>query len=184
MSSTSVSLLERLRRSDDREAWTRFVHLYTPLLYSWACRCGLQEADARDLLQDIFAILVKELPTFAYQPGRSFRAWMCTILSNRWRELQRRRRPVPLPNEQLLVEETVPEPPSEAEEQRHLLRQTLSLLEGEFAPTTWNAFCLTMLEDRPVAEVANQLGLSENAVYIARSRVLKRLREELRGLVD
>jgi RNA polymerase sigma-70 factor (ECF subfamily) len=186
MQSTPVTLLERLRRPGDGAAWSQFVHLYTPLLYAWACRAGLSENDAADLLQDVFATLLRELPRFEYQPGKSFRAWLRTVLLNRWRTLQRRRAPRSVPPEQL---DAVPGPvepdlPGEAEERRELVRRALALIEGEFAPATWQAFRQCAVLGRRAAEVAAELGLSANAVYLARARVLRRLREQLTGLVD
>src|SRR5260370_39996759 len=94
MAATAVSLLERLKHPQDREAWERFVQLYTPLLYGWARRTGLNHNDTADLLQDVFAILVEQMPKFRYQPGGSFRAWLHAVLLNRWRELRRRKQPV------------------------------------------------------------------------------------------
>jgi RNA polymerase sigma-70 factor (ECF subfamily) len=137
-------------------------------------------------VQDVFTVLVHQLPRFTYHPEQSFRSWMRTILRNRWREQQRRRRPVSLgaiPAEELPGPED-PDLPGEAEERRQLLQQALALLESEFEPTTWQAFRQTAVDGRPIAEVAAALGLSSNAVYVARSRVLKRLREELAGLLD
>src|SRR4051794_7365710 len=72
---TPASLLEQVRRGGDQQAWERFVRLYPPLLYSWARRVGLQEPDAADLVQDVFALLVQNLPQFAYDRHKSFRAW-------------------------------------------------------------------------------------------------------------
>jgi RNA polymerase sigma-70 factor (ECF subfamily) len=185
VSATPVSLLERLRRPDDAAAWSRFVRLYTPLLYAWARRTGLQAADAADLVQDVFAVLVQKLPAFAYNPNQSFRSWMRTILLNRWRALQRRRQPAALgAAAEELPEPENPELPGVAEERRQLLQRALALLEGEFEPATWQAFRQTAVLGQPAAEVAAGLGLSANAVYIARSRVLKRLRQELAGLLD
>src|SRR5438874_593008 len=91
--STSVSLLDRLKRRDDTAAWDRFVALYTPLLYHWLRRAGLQEHDAADLVQDVFAKLVVLLPNFSYNPSQSFHAWLRTVVMNCRRDLQRRRTP-------------------------------------------------------------------------------------------
>jgi RNA polymerase sigma-70 factor (ECF subfamily) len=186
MQSTPLSLLERLRRPDDRAAWSQFVRLYTPLLYHWARGTGLSEAHAADLLQDVFTTLLQELPRFEYQPGKSFRAWIRTILLNRWRTLQRQRSPRPVPPEQLDGRPGVADPdlPGEAEERRELVRRALTLIEGDFAPATWRAFREYVLADRPAEDVARELGLTVNAVYLARARVLRRLREQLTGLVD
>jgi len=79
MHTTPPSLLEQVRRSDDIQAWRRFVDLYTPLLFHWARRVGLREPDAADLVQDIFVLLVKKLPDFQYDRNKGFRAWLRTV---------------------------------------------------------------------------------------------------------
>ena len=89
---TSVSLLQRLRRSQDDDAWRRFVSLYTPLLVAWARKLGVPPHEAGDLVQDVFMRLAQELPRFDYDRGRRFRGWLWTILLNKWRD---RRRPFP-----------------------------------------------------------------------------------------
>src|SRR5262249_42584679 len=91
MLTTSASLLNRLKGGNEQEAWRRFVLLYTPLLYCWGGRLGVQEADAADLVQDVFTLLYQKLPGFTYLPEKSFRAWLRTVLVNRWREGRRRR---------------------------------------------------------------------------------------------
>ena len=90
MTSTSATLLKRLQRPDDQAAWDRFVELYTPLLYYWARRMRLQEADAADLVQEVFALLVQELPRFDYDAQKSFRGWLRTVTLNKWHEKRRR----------------------------------------------------------------------------------------------
>src|SRR5262245_56673632 len=91
MNTTPVSLLERIRNPEEQSAWRRFVEMYTPLMYSWACRMGLQESDAADLVQEVFAVLIVRLPEFVYDRKKSFRGWLRTVLSNKWRDRQRRR---------------------------------------------------------------------------------------------
>jgi len=185
MDRTSQSLLERLRRLDDEASWARFTALYAPLLYSWARRLSAQPDDAADLVQDVFAAVVRRLPEFRYEPGKSFRAWLRTILLNRWRT--NRRRPVPSP----LTADPAHEDPGpallddqdEAEYRRYLLRQTLALLQPEFSPTFWRAFEEHVLADRPAEEVAARLNVSAGTVYVAKSRIFKRLRQELAGLL-
>lgn len=90
MHSTPASLLERLRRPGDRRAWDRFVELYAPLIYYWACRTGLRAEDTADLGQDVFATLLEKMPGFVYDPGKSFRAWLRTLVLNKWRDHRRR----------------------------------------------------------------------------------------------
>src|ERR1700756_3431118 len=90
MHTTPVSLLERVRQPGEQQAWARLVELYTPLLFYWTRRMGLQESDAADLVQDVFAVLVHKLPAFDYDPRKSFRAWLRTVLHNKWRDQRRR----------------------------------------------------------------------------------------------
>jgi RNA polymerase sigma-70 factor, ECF subfamily len=90
MAPTPASLLQRLRQSGDTAAWDCFVHLYSPQLFQWALRTGLQEADAADLVQDVFAILVRQMPSFEYDPSKSFRSWLRAIASNKCRERLRK----------------------------------------------------------------------------------------------
>jgi RNA polymerase sigma-70 factor, ECF subfamily len=82
---TSASLLYRLKNNGEREAWPKFVDLYSPLFYHWARQLGLQEADAADLVQDVFIILWQKLPEFSYDSQKSLRAWPKTIFLNRFR---------------------------------------------------------------------------------------------------
>jgi DNA-directed RNA polymerase specialized sigma24 family protein len=86
MERTPASLLERLRRPGDPDAWARFVALYMPLIYSWGRRVGLQEQDADDLVQDVLLALVRALPSFQYDRHKSFRRWLRTITLNKWRD--------------------------------------------------------------------------------------------------
>ena len=188
MESTSVSLLERLRQPGAHEAWARFVQLYTPLLYHWARRLGLQHQDAADLVQDVFTVLVRKLPEFTYDRDRSFRSWLHAVFLNKWHE-GRRRRAAPLPCADPGDLPGVASPDNvaalgEAEFQQHLMMRALQLMQADFEPTTWKACWEHVVCDRPAAEVARELQITVNAVYLARSRVLRRLRQELEGLLD
>ncbi len=186
MDTTPVSLLERLRQPAETQAWERFVELYTPVLVAWARHLRLDEADAADLIQEVFLLLVQKLPEFRYDPQRSFRAWLCTVTRNKWREL-RRRRTLPQTDEDTLGE--VPgredgDPFWEVEYRRHLAGRALRIMQAEFEPTTWKACWECVARGRPAAEVARELGISVNAVYLAKSRVLGRLHRELDGLLE
>jgi RNA polymerase sigma-70 factor (ECF subfamily) len=187
MHTTSASLLRRLKQSADRETtWARFVHLYTPLLYHWARKLGLTAHDAADLVQEVFTLLLRKLPEFDYQPERSFRGWLRTVTLNRWRDLCARRR-VPVEDAALVPEPAGPDPVevfAEEEYRRHLVRRALEVMQAEFPPATWRACWEYMIAARPPGEVARELGITVNAVYLAKSRVLSRLRQELEGLLD
>jgi RNA polymerase sigma-70 factor (ECF subfamily) len=185
---TSVSLLERLRQPGAQEAWTRFVQLYTPLLYYWARRLGLREQDAADLVQDVFTVLVQKLPEFTYDRDRSFRSWLHTVFMNKWHEVGRRR-PALLPCAGPGGLSGVASPDNvadlgEAEFRQHLMMRALQLMQADFEPATWKACWEHAACGRPAADVATDLGITVNAVYLATSRVLRRLRQELAGLLE
>ncbi len=186
MNTTSDSLLEQLRHSPDEAARARFVHLYSPLLFRWARQAGLDEADAGDLVQDVFVILLKELPRFEHGPAHSFRAWLKTVALNRWRnQVKRRVRAPALLGDGPLADVPAPDDSvfEEQEYRRQLLRRALELLRDEFQPATWKAFHEHGLNGRPAAQVADELVMTVGAVYAAKCRVLGRLREHLRGLL-
>jgi len=192
MSDTPVSLLDRLRLRPDSESWQRLVGLYTPLLVGWLRRHRLPPEDAEDLVQDVLGVLVRELPQFQHNGQRgAFRRWLRTVLVNRlhgyWRA--RRSRPAAAGDgafEKLL--EQLQDPGSalsrlwDEEHDRYVTRRLLEIAEPDFEPTTWRAFRRTVLDGARAADVAGELGLSVNAVLIAKSRVLRRLRRELEGL--
>lgn len=184
MFTTPPSLLERLREPSSDSAWDRFVDLYTPLFYAWTKHLGVSSHDAADLVQGLFTTLVEKLPTFHYDPEKSFRAWLKTLLLNRYRNWLRDRGrekslAVALPNPPLSLDT----PEFEEEEyRRFLVGRALELMQSEFQPATWKACWEFVVNDRPPAEVAAELGLTVNAVYLAKSRVLRRLREELAEL--
>jgi RNA polymerase sigma-70 factor (ECF subfamily) len=183
---TPVSLLERLRRPNEAEAWSRFVELYTPFLFAWARRQHLPDADVADLVQEVFAVLVRKLPQFVHDGRHSFRAWLKAVALNKLREGRRRRPPPGQAPEGLLdeVADAAGEAFWEAEYRDQLTARALAVMQAEFQPTTWKAFWELVVADRPGAVVARELGVSVNAVYVARSRVLRRLRQELAGLME
>jgi len=187
MSTTSVSLLGRLG-GGDAEAWRRFAELYTPLLYNWARRTGMQEADAADFVQDVFAHLLRKLPEFAYEPGRGFRGWLKTVAMNLWRD-RAKRKPPPRPAGDDLAIADLASPDDldafvEGEYRAEFVRRALRVIQADFAPTTWKACWELVVAGRPAADVARELNMSTGAVHAARFRVLARLRQELDGLVE
>jgi RNA polymerase sigma-70 factor (ECF subfamily) len=187
---TSHSLLERARDSTDAASWRRLTDLYTPLIRRWARTYVAQAADADDVVQDVLAVLVRELPHFEHgnNPG-AFRAWLRSITVNRLRVHWRTRHPAAggdAVSEQLLQLEDPSSSLSrtwDEEHDHHVLTTLLDAIRLEFQPATWRAFESTVRDGKPAAEAAAELGLSVNAVLIAKSRVLKRLREKSGGLV-
>ena len=139
-------------------------------------------------MQEVLTVLVRKLPEFSYDREKSFRGWMRVIATNKWREWRRRPAPVTLEDGDPRLDEAVcsdtDEEFWEQEYRDYLVTRALSVMRTEFQPSTWQACWLYVVAGRPAAEVAAELGLSLAAVYTAKSRVLKRLREELQGLVE
>ena len=188
MHTTPLSLLERVRNPGDNLAWGRFVDIYTPLLFHWARKAGLQESDAADLVQEVFAVLVAKLPAFIYDRTKSFRGWIRTILYNKWRDRERRRAAAPhmkaigdLANQAGPLET---DDFWEVEYRQQLVGRALELMQREFQPSTWRACWELVVSGRPAAQVAAEIGITVDAVYAAKSRVLRRLRQELAVLLD
>lgn len=162
--------------------------LYTPLIFTWGRRLGLQEHDAADLAQEVFVKLVLVLPTFIYDPHKGFRRWLRTIAINTWRDRSKRRGDRPLPgDEAALAAVAAPDGMEtfwEAEYRQRLVTQAMALMQADFQPATWKAFWEQVVSGRPAKDVAAELGLSRGAVYAAKFRVLDRLRQELDGMLE
>jgi RNA polymerase sigma-70 factor (ECF subfamily) len=183
---TRVSLLVRIRDRGDAQAWEEFVDLYAPLVYALARRHGLQDADAADLTQEVLRTVVRVAPGFAYEPTRgSFRGWLLTVARNQLRKWAqaRQRRPAPgdADTHRLLAEQPAPGEDEvwEREYRERLFLWAAQRVRTGFQARTWEAFWQTAVEERDPQVVAQTLGLSVGAVYIARSRVLARLREQI-----
>jgi RNA polymerase sigma-70 factor (ECF subfamily) len=187
MDTTPVSLFDRLRQPGDASAWLRFSQICTPLLHRWARRMGLQDPDASDLVQEVFVLLLAKMPEFQYDPSKSFRNWLCTVATNKWREMHRRRSEVTLDQTDGKFDE-VESPESSAfweqEYRQHLVGLALEAMQENFEPNTWRACWETVVNSRPAAEVGQELGMSEGAVYVAKCRVIRRLRQELAGMLE
>ena len=191
---TRRSLVLRLRNLDDEAAWAEFVQVYEPLIYRLARSKGLQDADAQDLCQDVFRAVAAAIERWDPEPARGrFRGWLFRIARNllvNFLTAQRRRaRGSGRTSVQELLE-AQPAPDADAEAEfaaafkRRAFRWAAEQVQNEFTTSTWQAFWRTGVENRLIAEVARELGLSVGAVYIARSRVLARLRERVEQLTE
>jgi RNA polymerase sigma-70 factor (ECF subfamily) len=183
MDFTPVSLLQRLRQRD-ADAWNEFVAVVTPFLFRVARRHGLRPDEAADLVQDVLLVAVRTLPTFRYDPSRSFRAWLATVLANKLRDQRARRRPVLLPPAELPEPPDPAEPFEEEEYRRWLAAQALERLERQARPQDLAVCREYVMKDRPAPEVAPELGLEVHAVHVISGRLLARLREFLRGMLE
>lgn len=188
-SGTSLSLLERARVQDP-EAWRRLVQLYSPLVFSRARRLGLGDADAADLVQEVWQAVAAALDRFRRDPqAGTFRGWLWAITRNKLNDHFRARRGKAeaaggTDARQLLDAVPEEEPADDGGEGHGLLHRALELIRPEFEERTWRAFWGLTVDGRPAAEVGQELGMAANAVHQARFRVLRRLREEMAGLVE
>jgi RNA polymerase sigma-70 factor, ECF subfamily len=192
MGPTSLSLLDRLRRAaPDAPDWRRLQEVYLPLIRSWLCRVPGVRDEADDLAQEVFVVLVRELPVFERRRDGAFRAWLRQITLNRVRAFQkvrhRRGRARGDGVEAFLaqLQDSTSDLARQWDEEhdRHVLDQLLALVQRDFRPRTWAAFTRFALDGRPAAQVAQELGMSEIAVLQAKARVLKRLRAEAGELI-
>jgi RNA polymerase sigma-70 factor (ECF subfamily) len=189
--STSKSLLGRAREGDAL-AWDRLSLLYAPLVFHWCRRRGLREADAADIVQDVFqAVATHLLPFRKQEPADTFRGWLRTITDNKIHdhfrrrshetdavggtEAQHRLAQLPAPSDSESV--------TSAEDwDGRFVRRVLDAVHHEFEERTWQAFWRTTVEGRAPRDVGPELSMSQGAVRVAKSRVLRRLREELGAL--
>ena len=191
---TSLTLLQRLR-DNQPEAWRVVVGLYTPLVYHWSARRGVRGADAEDVAQEVFQAAAAGLARFRRErEGDSFRGWLRGITRNILLQHFRRADRQPrasggtdaLARLQEVAEAETPESdaddsPSELETLR---RRALELVRGQVEERTWRAFWLTAIEGRSPNDVAPGLGVSPTAVRMAKSRVLRRLKEQFGDLIQ
>jgi RNA polymerase sigma-70 factor (ECF subfamily) len=194
MDQTPQTLLEQLRHEPTAVAWKRLVDLYTPLIECWARQYSIPASDVDDLVQEVLAVLVRDLPAFEHnhQAG-AFRCWLRTIVVHRvrgfWRARQAGARTAANGTDPDLLEK-IADPASDPDrhwEQEHdqfIIRRALELMQPELTASTWQAFRRQVLEGAKPADVAAELGLSVNAVVLAKFRVMRRLRQELQGLID
>jgi RNA polymerase sigma factor (sigma-70 family) len=195
MNTTSVTLLEKLCRRDDEaawaEAWARFVRLYAPLLLAWARAHRLQDADAADFVQDVLMRLTVALPRYRRTEGHTFRGWLFTIVANLYRDFCRKCRggspgagADALAGVEGPVSSHVVAEMDEREYRLRLARQGMEVIRADFSETSWKAFQMLAVQGRPVAEVAEELGISADAAHAARRRVIDRLRELLADFLE
>lgn len=190
---TRASLLVRIRDRQDPDAWRQFLEIYAPAVYAYARRRGLQDADAADLMQEVMRSVASAVDRLDYDPTRgSFRGWLYTIARNKlFNFLDGRRRRVRGTGDsdvqEQLTEQVAPATDSnewDREAERRLAAWAMERIRGEFQESTWRAFWMTSVEGRDAKSVAVELGLSPGAVYVAKSRVLARLKREIQSQED
>jgi RNA polymerase sigma factor (sigma-70 family) len=191
---TRQSLLVRLHDARDSRAWAQFVDVYAPLVYGFARKHGLQDADAADVTQEVLHAVAAASSRKAYDPERgSFRGWLFTVVRNKLRNLVTRRPRFGQGSgdsgAQAILEAQPARPEPEAslwdqEYEQRLFAWAAEQVRSGFQDSTWQAFWRTAVEGQGAKPVAEALGMTVGAVYIAKSRVLARLREQIRLIQD
>ena len=183
-SETSPSLLIRIRDSEDVTAWNRFVDIYAPLIHDYGRRRGLQDADAADLAQEVLQAVAKSADRFDYDTRKgSFRGWLFTITRNKLINLVERLRRQRLGSGDCSVAidqlATIPDNDALWEQQHQwwLVHWAADQVKDEFESKTWRAFMMTSIDQVSPAEVGSRLEMSVGSVYIAKSRLLARLKQ-------
>ena len=193
-SATRASLISRARVQES-QAWCELVDLYGPLIAHWCQRCGLSAHQSADCVQEVFASVARSLQDFdSRKEHGSFRAWLWTITANKAKDNFRKNRRHVNPKggstalgemEQFPDTATVPDiEPSDAEQVSALISRGLAQVRREFQPRTWDIFRRVVMDQIPTAVVAQEFCVSPAAVRQARSRVLRRLRQQLGDLED
>ena len=188
---TPLSLLERAAAGPEADAWARLVGVFTPLLRTWAGRYQVQPADADDLVQEVLLHVARGLADFRHngQAG-AFRAWLRTVLVFRLRKFWRardRNRAVDAMDDRLRELEDPASAISrewDRDHDRAVLDQLLRLVRPRFSEAIWLAFRRTAIDGLSAAAAAGELGVTPNAVCVAKARIVRELRREGRGLID
>lgn len=187
---TSLSLLDRLRASPDDADWSRLVEAYVPLLRGWLVRCDLQSADADDLVQEVLLVVHRELPAFQHNQRRgAFRSWLRQIVVHRVRNFWRSRGRAVAPGNDEQLRQLVDDGShlSQLWDREHnieVARKLLEMVESRFSESTRIVFRRLVIDGADADIVASETGMSLNAIFTAKSRVLRELRRLGRGLLD
>lgn len=185
---TSLTLLERLQQNPSAADWERVCLLYEQLISRWVHRALGSRDGVSDIAQEVMVAVIRDIPKFEHRGAGSFRGWLRGITVNRLHEFYRARRRNPIPSP--VADETddflarLADPVDaltaqwDREHDQWVFAKLCALIEPDFEPTTWRAFRMVTLEDQRAVDVAAETGLTVNAVLLAKSRILKRLREE------
>jgi RNA polymerase sigma-70 factor (ECF subfamily) len=172
-------------------AWREFVQLYVPLVHSYGRQRGLQDADAADLAQDVLRCVARSAPNFQYDPARgTFRGWLFAVTRNELRKRAARKARQTSGSGDSAVREVLEQQPDAAAEEEewgreyqwNQFRWAAEKVRSEFREGSWRAFWLSAVEGKEIEAVAAELGMSVGAIYIARSRITARIRQEIQDL--
>lgn len=186
-SATRLSLISRIRHNDSA-AWTEMVDLYEPLVKFWCRRHGVAETDVHDLAQEVFFAVSRSIDLYApSDKSGGFRSWLWGVTRHKLLDAIRRQQRVPIAaggSTALQATQNIPDrldeqDDSERTEFASLVHRALEQVRAEFEAKSWQAFWRTTIDGLSAAVVAQQLSLTPATVRQHRSRILRRLREQL-----
>jgi RNA polymerase sigma factor (sigma-70 family) len=189
---TQPSLLIRLGDKQDTVAWAQFVEVYAPLVYGFARKHGMQDADAADLTQEVMRAVAGAISRLEYDPRRgTFRSWLFTVVRNKFRNYLSNKTRKQMTTGGSSVQELLEAQPDRVdalqeqwdhEYDERVFAWAVDRVKGSFTEKTWQAFWQVSVEGKNARDVARDVGVSVGAVYIAKSRVLARLKEQIQLL--
>ncbi|MEM7143946.1 MAG: RNA polymerase sigma factor [Verrucomicrobiota bacterium] len=187
---TRETLLLRIRDESDSHAWNEFAELYTPLVQRYCRKRGLSDADTADITQEVLAAVSRAIKNFEYDPEKgTFRSWFFTITRNRVFTHFKKQKKQPQGTGRTTVHQLLEQQPDEKEAadwdldyKKHMFEWAADKVRPEFKEQTWEAFWQTSVDESKPADVAESLGISVGAVYIAKSRVIARLRQRVQSV--
>ncbi len=183
---TRYTLIGKLRNSQDEQAWEEFAGLYQPVVFRIAVAKGLQHADATDVTQEVLAKVANAIEKFSPRSGSSFRAWLYQITRNLVIDFLRQRAKRPVLYDDQVLQAIVDHKPAERfalqfqqEFQKQIFWIVAQQVKGQVQPATWTAFWESEIQRKSIDEVAELTGMTAGAIYVARSRVIARMRQEV-----
>ncbi len=193
MADTSVSFLDSLTADCDSNSWREFVDLYDPLIRVWLSGQHVRPQERDDIVQEVITVVLRRLPEFQRNRTGSFRSWLKTITVFCWQNYRRKN-----VNKAAVVGGSdfaeligqLEDPASQLSRQwdlehdQYVLKRLLEKIRPSVKPSTWDAFRLVSIEGQSSEQAAEALGITVNAVYVAKSRVLSQLRQLSEGLVE
>ena len=187
---TQPTLLLRIRDTEDEASWERFVKIYTPLVFGYCRKRGLQEADASDVAQEVMRTVAQSINRFDYNKKKgTFRGWLLTVTRNKLLKYFSKLQKQPIGTGRTTIQTKLEETPDAVETahwnhayQQRLFQWASGEVKEEFAEKTWSAFWLAAVENQSSQKIATDLQMSLGAVYIAKSRVIARIRKQIESV--
>ena len=190
---TSVSLILKVASQQDVLAWERFCEIYQPLVYRIALSRGLQAADAHDLVQEVMTRVARSIANWDPDSSKgSFRGWISRIARNLIIDFMRNKNRLPITSDHSDIRKMIESTPAESKDsqwldleyEKQVFIAAANQIKHKFNEKTWQAFWLTAVENNSVESTATLLSMTPGSIYVARSRVMAKLKETVRIYIE